>query len=69
MLQRRGGGSTGVLLIIISMLSISIPTSGMGEGSEDGGIVSGCMAVLCISEIMPDSEGTDSDSFSFSLEL
>ena len=61
MLQRNKGGATGVLLVVISMLSMTIPASAIllekGEGRDAGE----CVATLCISEVMPNPDGTDSD--------
>ena len=61
MLQRRGEGVSCVLLIVMSMLSIAIPASAIVQGREEGRGAVECAASLCISEVMPDPEGTDSN--------
>ena len=61
MLQRNKGGATGVLLVVISTLSMTIPTSAILIEEGDGRDAGECVAVLCISEVMPNPDGTDSD--------
>ncbi len=61
MLQGNKGGASGVLLVVISTLSMTIPTSAMLMEEGDGSDVGECVAILCISEVMPNPDGTDSD--------
>ena len=61
MLQRNRGGATSVLLVVISTLSMTIPTSAILMEDGEGRDAAECVAVLCISEVMPDPDGTDSD--------